>query len=152
MKDDFLQWFNDSYKDYLQSYEDDDIKQAYFKEDYRFIFLSSYIFNVITYDDELDLEFGKKIYEVMKSIQGRTTFEYITEPDNYRNYILVCNLLNRFELIDWGMSIRGAWFSKNEIETVAGCWGKDGTAIYENPVISIKELIKWLEIEKLEEK
>ncbi len=147
MQNDFIQWFNDSYKDYLQSFEGNKSK-----EDYKFIFLSSYIFDVITYDEELDLEFGKKIYEVMKSIQDRTTFDYIEEQNDYKNYILVCNLLNKYELIDWGTSIRGAWFSKSEIETSAGCWEADGTVIYENPVVSIRELIKWLEIEKLEEK
>ena len=142
MKNDFIQWFNDSYEN--------NKKQIYSKEDYKFIFLSSYIFDVITYDDELDLEFGKKIYEVMKSIQDRTTFDYIEEENNYKNYILVCNLLDKYDLIDWGTSIRGAWFSRDELKTSAGKWNSDGTVIYEDPIVSIKELIKWLETEKLE--
>jgi hypothetical protein len=66
---------------------------------------------LITYDDELDEEFVKKIIEVSKAIIDRQTFEYIAEShENYVVFILVCNLFEYFEWINWGTSIRGSWF------------------------------------------
>ena len=68
------------------------------------------VFNLTTYDGALDELFVKKIIEVLKAIFERTTFEYIRDGTNYVTYILVCQLLEQFHWIDWGTSIRGAWF------------------------------------------
>ena len=68
------------------------------------------VFNLTTYDGELDELFGKKIIEVIQAILDRRTFEYIgVNDENYIAYIIVCQLLNDFKWIDWGTSIRGAW-------------------------------------------
>lgn len=71
---------------------------------------ASEVFNLTTYDGTLDELFVKKIIEVLKVILNKTNFEYIKDETNYINYILVCQLLNEFNWIDWGTSIRGAWF------------------------------------------
>ena len=65
------------------------------------------VFDLTTYDGELDELFVKKILEVLKVILNRTNFDYIKEEVDYTNYILVCQLLNKFNWIDWGTSIRG---------------------------------------------
>lgn len=145
MTNDFIKWFESEYEG------QDDIYEFHLDEkpsinEFKFIFLSDYIFDVITYDENLSYEFGKKIYEVMKAIQEGKTFDYII--DNYKNYIIVCNLLDKFELIDWGTSVRGAWFNGTQIIKKVGCWKFDGTAVYENPVININELIEWLEVKE----
>lgn len=142
--EDFIKWFENEYNNLDEKYKHY-ISEKPTKEDFKFIFLSDYIFNIATYDDDMSLEFGKKIFEVMKSIKNKETFEYINDVENYRSYIIVCNLLDKFDLIDWGSSIRGSWFNGNNIVCDVGCWKSDGTVIYENPTISIEELLKWIE-------
>lgn len=81
------------------------------EQDKRYAFLASEVFGLTTYDLDLDIEFGKDIFEVMKVIYERKNFEYIKNETNYKKYILVCNLLNDNGWIEWGTSIRGAWFN-----------------------------------------
>lgn len=144
---DFLKWFENEYEGQKEVYERYP-EQIPTKEEFKYTFLSDYVFDVITYDESLSYQFGKKIFEVIKAIDDRKTFDYIRDEKNYVNYILVCNLLDKFELIEWGTSIRGTWWSAYEdtyIKCSAGCWDKDGNVIYEDPTITIKELIKWIE-------
>lgn len=72
------------------------------------------VFNLTTYDDALDEKFVKDILEVCKVILNRENFEYIKDENNYVKYILVCQLLDHFQWLCWGTSIRGAWF---EVDT-----------------------------------
>ena len=71
---------------------------------------SSEIFNLTTYDGSIDEMLVKHIIEICKVIMNRNNFEYIRNEANYITYILVCQLLDRFHWINWGTSIRGAWF------------------------------------------
>ena len=71
---------------------------------------ASYIFDLTTYDGSLDELFVKKIIEVCKVILDGKNSEYIRDESNYTAFILVCQLLDRFDWIEWGTSIRGAWF------------------------------------------
>ncbi|MEM5009287.1 hypothetical protein WKH57_01070 [Niallia taxi] len=75
-------------------------------------FLSSAIIGISTYDDALDLEFGQMLYDTLVQIKNGTTFDYIKDEQNYRNYILSCNFIS--DWLDWGSSIRGAWFDIHE--------------------------------------
>lgn len=68
------------------------------------------IFDLFTYDSSLDEKFVKTIIEVCKVILEKGNYEYISDEQNYDKYILVCQMLRRFRWIDWGTSIRGAWF------------------------------------------
>lgn len=68
------------------------------------------VFDLVTYDSSLDEMFVKDIIEVCKAILEERTYEYIRDPDNYIKYILVCQILDKFHWIEWGTSIRGAWF------------------------------------------
>lgn len=69
---------------------------------------ASSVFNLATYDSELDELFVKKILEVLKVILLGINFEYIKDEANYRTYILVCQKLSDMNWIDWSSSIRGA--------------------------------------------
>jgi hypothetical protein len=72
---------------------------------------ANYIFDLTTYDAALDEKFVKDILEVCQVIIDNYNYEYIEKEENYIKYILVCQLLNNFNWIDWGISIRGAWFN-----------------------------------------
>ncbi len=75
---------------------------------------ASNIFDLATYDGELAELFVNKIFEVCNVILERRNFEYITNRKNYITYILVCQILDKKGWINWGTSIRGAWFEMGE--------------------------------------
>jgi hypothetical protein len=100
-------------KDQNEHYVDDETLNTFFSEkEKRCVFLSNAIIGITTYDDGLDLEFGKMILETLNTIQKKQTFEYIENKENYRKYILSCNFIK--DWLDWGSSIRGAWFNTND--------------------------------------
>ena len=74
---------------------------------------ASQVFDLTTYDSALDEMFVKKIIEVCKAILERRNFEYIQDETCYVTYILVCQLLEQLHWIEWGTSIRGAWFEES---------------------------------------
>ena len=71
---------------------------------------ASNIFELCTYDGGLDERFVKDILEVCKVILDQQNYEYIEDENNYVKYILVCQTLRQFNWIDWGISLRGAYF------------------------------------------
>lgn len=73
-------------------------------------YLGDHIFNYTTYDGEVSELFALKTVEVIKAINNRTVFEYIKNEDNYKWYLLICNMPFVRGRIDWGTSIRGAWW------------------------------------------
>lgn len=89
------------YKEYVECIDPDASKYAW---------VANEVFDLITYDTSLDERFAKEIIEVIKVILDVETYEYIRDGSNYVAYILVCQLLNNFHWIEWGTSIRGAWF------------------------------------------
>lgn len=76
----------------------------------RLDYLGSDIFNFTTYDGEMSALFARKAIEVCAAINNRLTFDYIKEPNNYRWYLLMCNMPFFSERLEWGTSIRGAWW------------------------------------------
>lgn len=78
--------------------------------DSKYTWAANRIFNLTTYDSSLNELFVKNILEVCKVILEDRNYEYIEDRENYIKYILVCQLLEEFDWIEWGTSIRGAWF------------------------------------------
>jgi len=74
-----------------------------------YCFISEYVFNLSFYDDEVADLVGKKIYEIIMIITNNQNFDYIEDNNNYLNYLYIANLLDEYNIIDWGTSIRGAW-------------------------------------------
>jgi hypothetical protein len=77
----------------------------------RLEFLSDYIFDFTTYDRGMAELFTRKALEVCAAISEQRTFDYIKDEDNYRWYLLMVNMPFFAERLDWGTSIRGAWWS-----------------------------------------
>lgn len=80
----------------------------------KYEFLCSEIFDITTYSSTLDKIFTKQMLEVCLAISNRTTFDYIDGNED-KNYIFItmCNLPFLMSKINWGSSIRGAfWDSK----------------------------------------
>lgn len=76
----------------------------------RLAYLSESIFNFTTYAPEMDELFAAKAVEVCAAINNRTTFDYIKEPEPYKWFLLMCNMPFFEGKLEWGTSIRGAWW------------------------------------------
>jgi len=104
-------------------------------------FLGNTIFNFTTYDDEMDAILAQGMIEVCESILDRTTFEYVKDKNNHMRYIIMINMPFLAEKIDWGVSVRGAWFDMwSEYEEDCG------RIVIEKEEIEdfIREMIKWV--------
>ena len=68
------------------------------------------VFNLTAYDSYIASEMGSAGMDVFKTITGKTTFDYIKDPEKYRQYLHVVNWPFFIKRLDWGTSIRGAWW------------------------------------------
>lgn len=76
----------------------------------RLAYLSEHIFNFTTYDSEMDELFAAKAVEVCYAINNGATFYYIKKSENYKWFLLMCNMPFFEGKLEWGTSIRGAWW------------------------------------------
>lgn len=95
------------------------LEHSYANEDYtgcdsRLEYLALHIFGFTTYDSEMDQLFARKAVEVCAAITHRTTFDYIEDPTNYTWYLVMCNMPFFANRIEWGTSIRGAWWDSSQ--------------------------------------
>lgn len=107
----------ETYKSYVARYKlwntDDE------EEPTKAMWLVDEYFNLTTYDDDISQEWGDAIIEILGVINDDNNFDYINSSDeNYKKYLMVVNLLEQEQLIDWGTSIRGAWFDFGNIKKV----------------------------------
>jgi hypothetical protein len=73
-------------------------------------FLGEHIFDFTTYDGDMSELFARKALEVCVAITDGQTFDYITDADNYRWFLLMVNMPFFVGRLEWGTSIRGAWW------------------------------------------
>lgn len=107
----------------------------------RLEFLSDFIFDFTTYDSKMSELFARKALEVCAAINARTTFDYIENPENYRWYLLMVNMPFFAGRLDWGTSIRGAWWDNGE-QTLESCGLWRGA----EQVLSLKmQFAEWLQ-------
>lgn len=95
--------FEKQYKSYCKVVYDSDV----------YDWAADEIFDLTTYDSELDKLFVETILDVCKVILARQNFEFIKDETAYVVYIVVCNMFEHKHWIEWGTSIRGAWFDEN---------------------------------------
>ena len=104
-------------------------------------YIGNTIFDFTTYDGEADAVFAKKMLPVVKAIVERTTFEYQDSgEEQYLNYLTMVNMPFLADKLEWGTSIRGAWFDefrKYEIDC--------GRIVINQREINefVKDLIEW---------
>jgi hypothetical protein len=79
--------------------------------DSRLEYLAENIFDFTTYESGKDELFARKAIEVCKAISEGTTFDYIENDENRNWFLIMCNMPFFSRKIDWGTSIRGAWWS-----------------------------------------
>ena len=95
----------------------------------RLEFLSDHIFNFTTYDGELAELFAIRALEVCSAISSKKTFEYIKDQEQYRWYLAMVNMPFFADRLEWGTSIRGAWWGwyprKTTEYSSCGLWQDD---------------------------
>ena len=76
----------------------------------RAAFLAEFIFDFTTYEDEFAHEFGVQALRVCRAISARKTYEFAEPTVDRRWFLLMCNMPFFSRRINWGTSIRGAWW------------------------------------------
>lgn len=105
-------------QDYLRMLEDGHAETDGFggrEATSRLEFLADHIFDFTTYDSAIAELFAGKAVEVCAAISARKTFDYIEDADNYRWFLLMCNMPFFAPRLNWGTSIRGAWWDYGPI-------------------------------------
>jgi hypothetical protein len=69
------------------------------------------LFDITTYDDDMDEYFGQKILTVLLSIVNKTHCDYHVGRQDYIDYLMVCQFKGVYPLLEWGTSIRTAWIN-----------------------------------------
>jgi len=77
-------------------------------------FLADYIFEFTTYDGDISELFAEKMVEVLRAINDGKIYEFIKDEENYKWYIIMCNMPFLGDKLEWGTSIRGAWWSYDD--------------------------------------
>lgn len=75
-------------------------------------FIGRDVFDFTTYDGAMDEFLAGKMIEVVDCILNGTTFEYQKDEANYINYLTMVNMPFLKDKLEWGTSIRGAWFDE----------------------------------------
>lgn len=88
-------------------------------------YLGESIFDFTTYDGKISALFAQKAVEVCDAITTCTTFEYIKDAEKYRWYLLMCNMPFFASKLNWGTSIRGAWWDHKITFQSCGLWDGD---------------------------
>ena len=103
-------------------------------------FLGSTVFDFTLYSNEMYELFGRKMIEVILCIIDETTFDYQElSNENYINFLTMVNMPFLVDKLNWGSSIRGAWFENSESYIICG-----EINIPKNELtIFMNELIEW---------
>jgi hypothetical protein len=101
-----------------------EVEKAYYGDRSALEFLSEHIFDFTTYDSAMSELFACKALEVASAISDRTTFEYIKDGERHQWFLIMCNMPFFYPKLEWGTSIRGAWWdSRNPVEiSSCGLW------------------------------
>jgi len=97
----FLKILDENYKEQAEMGIELDSKMEY---------LGHTIFDFTTYDGEIDVLFSEKMIPVLKCILNKETFAYQENEEQYINYLIMVNMPFLTDKLEWGTSIRGAWF------------------------------------------
>lgn len=100
---DYREFLEHSYKKTLDVFGDGELP--------RLGYLAEHIFDFTTYDGGMSDLFGMRAVEVCKAITEKATFQYIEDKEQYTWFLIMCNTPFFSDRIDWGTSIRGAWWA-----------------------------------------
>ena len=104
------------------------LKKAYIEQidiqrdlDSKLVFIAENVFNFDVYDDDMAELFAKKALEVCLAISKEETGKYIKIKENYQWYLIMVNMPFFKGILDWGGSIRYAWWDYETCFEVESC-------------------------------
>lgn len=106
MQDDYLKLLEHSFSMESQTSEG--------RDQSRLGYLAQHIFDFTTYESEADELFARKAVEVCAAITDGKTFDYIANPQGRIWYLLMVNMPFFMPRLEWGTSIRGAWWDHEQ--------------------------------------
>lgn len=98
---DYTEWLRSKHAEYQESV---DPKCSVLE------FIAESVFDLTTYDSAMAEVLGAEGMAVFEAITNKTTFDFIKDQDRYAQYLRTVNWPFFAERIDWGTSIRGAWW------------------------------------------
>lgn len=91
----------------------------------RLEFLAEEIFDFTTYENVNSVLFATKAVEVVDAINHGKTFDYIVDEENHTWYLIMVNMQFFSNRLNWGGSIRGAWWDDEQTFQSCGLWAGD---------------------------
>ena len=73
-------------------------------------FLAESVFGFTLYDTDKDMQWCMEALSVIRAILTGTTFDMFRDPASEEVYLKMVNMPFMDGLLEWGGSIRGAWF------------------------------------------
>jgi len=101
--------------DIQQDYDERQRDKQYGGDGYptKYHYLAENIFEFTTYDEDVDMLWAMQMVDVCEAIISHNTHKYQKESnDNYLTYLTMVNMPFLVDKLDWGTSIRGAWFDE----------------------------------------
>lgn len=77
-------------------------------------FLSCFVFDFTLYDSSKEVQWSEEMLTVIRAILERTTFGMFREPASEEVYLKMVNMPFLQGRLEWGTSIRGAWFQTDD--------------------------------------
>lgn len=119
-KEEFKQQLDERYESHCSIMESSNTPEKYWPTS----FLSMDVFDFTLYDCEAEQTWAASMLRVIDCILNKTTFEFQgMSDDNYNTYLAMVNMPFLCNKLEWGGSIRGAWFAtygKREFKVCCG--------------------------------
>jgi hypothetical protein len=108
----------------------------------KYSYIASIIFNITSYDSELDEFYVKKLLEFFEIIESN---EILSDSlEDYKIYVLLANLPTIASILNWGTSIRSAFFTDPVVINTYGIF-QEGKQINLNIKFSAENWIIFIE-------
>lgn len=103
-------------KDYLALLEHSYLQWSEFDSDLaRCDYIAEYVMGLSLYCSEMSDLFASRACEVAKAINNNATFDYIEDSENHQWFLVMLNYPFFSERINWGTSIRAAFWTYDAI-------------------------------------
>lgn len=73
-------------------------------------YIGEVIFDFTTYENIVLEKLTKEMFAVIEAILNKRNFAYIENEENEEQYLRMVNYPFLYDKLEWGTSIRGAWF------------------------------------------
>ena len=128
---DYLEMLEESYEEYKQ-WEHENFHT-------KLNFLADAIFGITTYENSIARSMAQEFLQVCEAISNNTTFDFISSGEGCNIYLRTINYPFFMDRIEWGSSIRGAWWGNTTTKIKSCHLFKEGDQLMDE-TFNIKDL------------